>query len=577
MPLELEGPRFGPRRCQPFAERRRLPNPAALAHYRCAMDYDLLIRNGVVVDGSGAPRFAADLAIRKGTVAALIDPAESDSVAAENEIDARGLVVAPGFIDLHSHSDWIAPLPEHGGILKPFLMQGVTTFVGGNCGFSIAPVRRVSYPLLDESSQMLCEHPLHWQWESVAELGAHFRRSGLALNVAHLAGHGSIRLCVMGVNPGAPSADELAAMRAMLEQAMADGAVGMSTGLGYFPGMIAKPAELTALAEVAGAAGGILTSHLRAYSVRSLLFDDATPHNLLAIREMASVAKSAHVPLQISHLIFVGRRTWPTVTEALAEIEQFRNDRLDIGFDTFPYTGGNTTIRVIFPAWAQDHLMHHLNSADGWKRLHESFQPLMRFIGQSGQLLWAVKPELREFEGKWFGEIADAMKLDPAEAWLTIARESGGRARVLLHEYSGAEDDEHALRTAMAHPLNAFEMDTILTSHGHNNPASYGTYPRILGHYVRELGLLSLEGAIHKFTGMAAQRMRLAGRGLIRPGFAADLAIFDPDRIAGPADFREADRAPVGVEHVLVNGQAVVSRGKWCGDGVKAGQWLTRG
>ncbi|HEY6393844.1 MAG TPA: D-aminoacylase [Candidatus Binataceae bacterium] len=541
------------------------------------MEYDLLIRNGTVIDGSGAARFKADVAIENGAIAAVIESAQAPSSTAARELDASGAIVAPGFIDIHSHSDWIAPIPEHASILKPFLMQGVTTFVGGNCGFSTAPVRHGRTAMLDESGRMLSERKFEWNWQEVSEFGAHLKRQGLALNVAHLAGHGSIRLSVMGADAGEPSPEQLRAMRAMLERAMADGAVGLSTGLGYFPGMIAKPAELAAMAEVAGAAGGILTSHLRAYSVRSVMYSSDTPHNLLAVREMMEVARAARVPLQISHLIFVGRQTWDTVGEVLADIERARNEGLDVAFDTFPYTLGNTTIRVIFPAWSQTNLEELLDSKEGWQRLRETFRPLAPFIHDSAQLMWAVKPELAHYEGKFFGEIADAMKLDPIDAYLTIARESGTRARVLLHLYSGDDSDEHALRAAMAHPLNLFEMDTILTSHGHDNPASYGTYPKVLGHYVRELGLLSLENAVHKFTGMAAARMRLKNRGLVRTGYAADLCVFDPGTISCDADYRAPKLRPHGIEHVLVNGRSVVDSGRWCGDGVLAGQWLTRG
>ncbi len=540
------------------------------------MEYDLIVRGGTVIDGSGAPGSRLDVAIKDRRIADLIAPAESAKASVRREIDAHGMIVAPGFIDLHSHSDWVAPIPEHAAILKPFLMQGVTTFVGGNCGFSVAPIRRERSRMLDESGQMLSERKFDWSWQEVSEFGAHLKRQGLALNVAHLAGHGSIRLCVMGGDPGEPSAEQLREMQAMLERAMADGAVGLSTGLGYFPGMIAKPDELAAMARVAGAAGGVLTSHLRAYSTRSLFFQSEVHHNLLAVREMIDVARQARVPLQISHLIFVGRRTWPTAGEILADIEHAKNDGLDVAFDTFPYTCGNTTIRVIFPAWSQNHLEELLDSSDGWARLRDGFQPLRSFIAQGVQLMWAVKPELAHFEGKFFGEIADAMKLDPVEAYLTIARESGTRARVLNHLYSGDDRDEEALRAAMSHRLNAFEMDTILTSHGHHNPASFGTYPRILGYYVRELGLLTLESAIYKMAGMAAERMRLRDRGLLRKGFAADLCIFNPQTIGCAADSRMPNREPVGIEHVVVNGQSVIDKGKWTGDGVLAGEWLTR-
>jgi N-acyl-D-amino-acid deacylase len=540
------------------------------------MEYDLLVRNGTIIDGSGAARRRADVAIKDRRIAAILEPTEGAQASADRVIDARGMIVAPGFIDLHSHSDWIAPIPEHGSILRPFLMQGVTTFVGGNCGFSVAPVHLGKTRMLDASGQMLSERKLDWKWNSVAEYGAHLTRQGLALNVAHLAGHGSIRLSVMGASAADPSAEELRAMNAMLEGAMADGAVGLSTGLGYFPGMIAKPAELAAMARVCAAAGGVLTSHLRAYSTRSLFFSSSIDHNLLAVREMVSVAREARVPLQISHLIFVGRRTWSTVNEILADIEQAKNDGVDVAFDTFPYTCGNTTIRIIFPAWSQNGLEELLDSTDGWARLSAGFQPLKPFIHDTVQLMWAVKPELKQFEGMFFGEIAEAMKLDPVEAYLTIARESGTRARVLIHLYSGDDSDENALRTAMSHHLNAFEMDTILTSSGHNNPASFGTYPRILGYYVRELGMLSLEDAIHKMTGMAAERMHLGGRGYVRAGAAADFCIFDPATVGCAADARRPNLEPTGIAHVIVNGRSVVAEGKWCGDGVMAGQWLTR-
>src|SRR5260221_5704926 len=434
------------------------------------MEYDVVVRNGVVVDGSGKPRFLADLALKDRKIAALIDPGDAASASAAREIDATGLAVAPGFIDLHSHSDWVLPVADHGQILKPFLLQGVATVVGGNCGFSVAPVMRGRQRMLDESGRLCAERKFDWLWDDVAGFAAHLKRQGLALNVAHLAGHGSIRLSVMGADAGDPSEEQLRAMQAMVESAMADGAVGLSCGLGYFPGMIAKPAELAALARVAAAANGVLTSHLRAYSERSLFFDSRTPHNILAVREMANVAREAGVPLQVSHLIFVGRRTWETVDETLAEIELHRDSGVDIAFDTFPYTCGNTTIRIIFPAWSQTGLEALLDSADGWTKLKESFRPLSAFIAESIQLMWAVKPELKYLEGKFFGAIADELKVDPIDAYLTIARESETRGRVLIHLYSGDDADEHALRSAMAHPLNLFEMDTILTSHGHHNP-----------------------------------------------------------------------------------------------------------
>jgi N-acyl-D-amino-acid deacylase len=540
------------------------------------MDYELVIRRGLLVDGSGAAGVRRDVAIKDGKIAALLDPADVASANVAHTIDARGRVVAPGFIDPHSHSDWVAPIPEHASILKPFVMQGVTTFVGGNCGFSIAPIRRERTPMLNESGRLCAEREFDWRWERVSELGTHLRSQGLALNVAHLAGHGSIRLSVMGASAAEPAPEQLRAMQAMVEQAMGDGAVGLSCGLGYFPGMIAKPAELAALASVVGAAGGIFTSHLRAYSTRSLFFDSREPHNILAVREMAEVARSARVSFQVSHLIFVGRRTWSVVDETLAEIERLKNHGVDLTFDTFPYTCGNTTVRVIFPSWSQTGLEGLLDSTEGWAKLRDGFKPLGAFIAESIQLMWANNPKLRHLEGKYFGQIAETLGLDPIDAYLTVTRESATRGRVLIHLYSGDEQDEQALQSAMRHPLNLFEMDTILTSSGHHNPASFGTYPRILGHYVRELGLLSLEQAVHKATGMPAERMRLKDRGLIKPGYGADIVVFDPATIGSAADSASPAQDPVGIEHVLINGRAMIADSRWCGDGVLAGQWLTR-
>jgi N-acyl-D-amino-acid deacylase len=556
---------------------RIAPLPAMLAgDDNPAMDYDLIIAGGTVIDGSGAARFRADVAVRNRKIAALIDPAESAAAHAPRTIDASGKIVAPGFIDLHSHSDWVVPIPEHREILRPFLAQGVTTIVGGNCGFSTAPILAERRPLLDESGQLCTERKLEWSWSDVAGYRKHLERQGLALNVAHLAGHGSIRLSVMGMETADPSDEQLRAMQSMVERAMADGAIGVSCGLGYFPGMIARTRELGALGRVAGAAGGIMTAHLRAYTTRSLFFDSREPHNILAVREMAQVAREANVALQVSHLIFVGRRTWAVVDETIAEIERWRDGGVDIAFDTFPYTCGNTTIRVIFPAWSQTGLEELLDSHDGWSRLRDGFRPLAALIAESIQLMWANNPAMRRFEGKFFGEIAAELGLDPIEAYLTIAKESATRARVLIHLYSGDDADEHALRTAMSHPLNLFEMDTILTSHGHANPASYGTYPRIIGHYVRDVGLMTLENAIHKSTGFAADRMKLRDRGRIAIGCAADVVVFDAQRVGCDADAINPARNPVGIEYVLVNGREMVRAGAWCGDEAMPGEFLTR-
>jgi N-acyl-D-amino-acid deacylase len=264
----------------------------------------------------------------------------------------------------------------------------------------------------------------------------------------------------------------------------------------------------------------------------------------------------------------VGRRTWPTVDAAIADIEAAQARGLDVAFDAFPYTAGNTTIRVVYPPWAQHDLPQNLDSALVRLRIRTELKVLRRLIGidvSDIQLLHAVEPSLAHLEGRRFDEIGELLGRDPLDAYFHVTRASGARARVMLFQYSGGAGDEHALRDTMAHPLNAIETDTILTSRGHHNPASFGTFPRLLGHYSRDLGLIPLATAIHKSTGLPAERARLSRRGLLREGFAADVVVFDPATIAGPADFAAPAAPPRGIEAVLMNGVGVVAAGRRTG------------
>lgn len=536
------------------------------------MRCETVIRGGAVYDGSGAPPVQAALGIDGGRIVAVARDGDAASLDGATVVDASGLAVAPGFIDLHSHSDWILPHHDHATILAPLLEQGITTIVTGNCGFSPAPVEPRSARLLDEGSELVRDRPLAFEWRTHREFLDRLAAAPLALNVAHLAGHGSIRLAVMGDRFEPARDDDVAAMSEWVREAMEAGCIGLSTGLGYAPGMFATAAELTALAKVAAEYGALFTSHVRAYSWISPFFSLAPvgwrAHNLRAIDEILAVAGGAGARLQISHLIFVGRATWRTQRDAIVAIERACDAGLDVAFDTFPYTAGNTTIRVVYPPWAQHGLPDNLGSWLVRTRLRTELRLLRRLIGidvSDIQLLHAVEPSLAHLEGRRFDEIGQLLGMDPLDAYFHVTRASGAKARVMLFQYSGSADDEHALRDTLAHPLNAIETDTILTSRGHHNPASFGTFPRFLGHYARELGLVSLATAVHKATGLPAARARLAGRGLVREGYAADLVVFDPATIAGPADFDTPAARPRGIAHVLVNGSAVVTDGRYGG------------
>jgi N-acyl-D-amino-acid deacylase len=362
---------------------------------------------------------------------------------------------------------------------------------------------------------------------------------------------------------------------------MEAGCFGLSTGLGYAPGMFARPRELTALAAEVAAHGGLFTSHLRAYSWISPFFP-VNPlrwqaHNLRAIDEILAVGSAAKARVQISHLIFVGRGTWKTQRRAITAIERARDAGLDVAFDTFPYTAGNTTIRVVYPGWAQHDLADNVAKPSTRRRLRRELgiaRRLLQLELSDFQLLWAGTPGLAEFEGLRFDEIGRALGIDPFDAYFHVTRESRAKARVMLFQYSGDGDTEDALRDTMAHPLNSIETDTILTTRGHHNPASFGTFPKFLGYYSREQRLVSLAAAIHKMTGLPASRLGLRDRGVIREGAAADITVFDAERVAGPADFAAPDRRPVGIAHVLLNGAPVVRDGRY--DGACHGRMLRR-
>ena len=546
------------------------------------MRCETVIRGGDVFDGSGAPAVRASLGIDGGQVVAVARDGDAASLDGATVLDATGLAVAPGFIDLHSHSDWILPQSDHGEILAPLLEQGVTTIVTGNCGFSPAPVEPAGARLLDEGSELVRDRPLAFEWRTHREFLDRLASAPLALNVAHLAGHGSIRLAVMGDRFEPARDDDVAAMATWVREAMDAGCIGLSTGLGYAPGMFAAPDELAALGRIVAEYDGLLTSHVRAYSWVSPFFSlnpiGWRAHNLRALDEILAVGHGAGARLQISHLIFVGRATWRTQRDAITAVERARDDGLDVAFDTFPYTAGNTTIRVVYPPWAQHDLPHNLASRFVRARLRAEMRVLRRLIGIDLcdiQLLHAVDPTYAGLEGRRFDEIGKLLDRDPIDAYFAVTRASAAKARVMLFQYSGSADDEHALRDTLVHPLNAIETDTILTKSGHHNPASFGTFPRFLGHYSRDLGLVSLATAIHKATGLPAARARLHGRGVVREGGAADLVVFDPATIAGPADFDAPTASPRGIRDVLMNGVAVVTAGRRTG--AQPGILLRRG
>ena len=530
------------------------------------MQGTLKLSGGMLIDGTGAPRVRADVAIADGRIRALGD---LGALEAARTIDCTGRVVAPGFIDIHSHSDWLLPDADHGRLVEPFVRQGVTTLVAGNCGFSPAPISARSREAARGASRLLHDGSLDPDFATMASFLDALEQGGVALNIAQLVGHGTVRSAVTGpLESAAPTPEQLAAMERLVEEALDAGCAGISTGLGYAPGIFAGEAELAAFAKMASRRGRLFTSHLKAYSWASGVYahdPKQDPHNLAAIREILRVARAAEARLQISHLIFVGCHTWPNHGEALQLIEYAHRDGLDVAFDAFPYTAGNTTCAVIFPAALLPKLEEVLRDPAqlaGLARFAEVAFEAIGFGLPDIQLMHCDVPEWNHLDGLRIPEAAARVGMEPFEFYARLTVASRRNARVLNHTYSGDAGDEDALRAVLAHPLCTIETDTILTDQGHQNPASFGTFPRVLSTYVRA-GLFSLEEAVRKMTGAAAERLGWRDRGVVRLGAAADLVVFDPARLRDTASFEAPACAPEGIEYVLVNGEPVIDAGRY--------------
>lgn len=549
------------------------------------MHCDYLIKNGIIVDGSGRPAFEGSLAITAGRITALLHNQDDLSALEKNSIkviDAAGLVVSPGFIDMHSHADWVLPLSDHSSTLAPLLEQGITTVVGGNCGYSTAPLAPRS-PYLDlvaSESEFLADKPLNFEWSTMASFFEHLEQQGLALNLAMLAGHGNLRLSMFGQPDACPGEQGFTEMVWSAGEALKEGACGISLGLGYSPGIFSDISELEKFAVCAREHDRLLTVHLKAYTKLSGAFPlkllGNRPHNIRALEEMIDLARRTGVKMQISHLLFVGRRTWPLADHCLELIENAVAEGVDLAFDSFPYSCGNTTIYIAYPTWFRDNIEKNFQSKTARLRVKFEIGLISSQLGfglEDIQILWGGTPELDQYNGLFFDEIARQMGTSIIEAYLQVSEKSKGKTLCLLHKYNGEESNMSVLDRVVCHPLNMVETDTILTTRGLQNPSSFGTFPRVIQRYCKEMSRLSLEEAIAKMTAKPAGRFGLNDRGLIAEGNWADLTIFDYEEIADNTTLRELENRPSGIKHVLLNGAEVVRNGILV-EGVKAGQAL---
>ncbi|GAA0926371.1 D-aminoacylase [Pseudonocardia zijingensis] len=509
---------------------------------------DLVIAGGTVVDGTGAPERVADVGITAGRVDAVAAPGTLDGT----RIDADGLVVCPGFIDLHSHADF--SVTGHPGA-DTAVTQGVTTLVTGNCGWSPFPVGDLAE--LRAASAFL-KGELDWTWTDAAGYADAVDAARPAVNLALQVGHSALRLAAMGGAERAPSADELERMGTLLAEAAVQGVWGFSTGLIYAPGAYGDAAEVTALARVAAAHGLLYSTHMR--NEADALLD--------AVREAVATARETGVRLEISHLKVMGRTNHGAVTEALAIIDAARIEGVDVACDVYPYTASSTTLTSRLPAWALDggveRMLERLADGPTRERVAAGLRERMaRDVDPEGVVIADLPPgPFTAARGRSVADIARDLGTDPADAALRVLAGHRGAVSIVNHAMAAAD-----VRTVLRHPASSVASDgweLRPDGPGRPHPRSFGTFTKVLGPHVRD-GDLPLAAAVHKMTGLPAARLGMTDRGVLRPGAVADVAVLDPATVTDRSTYDDPWQLSTGVQHVLVAGDQVLSDGALTG------------
>lgn len=523
--------------------------------------YDILLRGGRVLDGAANSDFPSDVAIQSGRIAAMGKLAAYE---ARVEVDVAGLVVAPGFIDVHSHSD---ALPFSSDPLPAKILQGVTTEITGNCGTSPFPLNPTTRDALrDHQGAPFAELP--YDWTRLAGYVNRLEAVGPVSNVAPLVGHNAVRAAVLGFDNRAPTGDELLAMQRLVDEAVQDGAAGLSSGLIYAPGVYSETPELIALATILRGSGRPYATHVRGET-----------HNLfVALDEALAIGESAGVPVQVSHLKAAGKPNFGRAGEILGRLEAARAGGLEVTGDIYPYDAGSGKLAAVLPPWCHeggiDALLRRLDHPESRDQLAREFRDglpgWVNLVGAAGwDNIWISSVDRSpEFLGKSLQAIADERGIDPTAALCDVLLEDGGRPTMMLRMM-----DEQDVRQLTAHPLVMIGSDAIITR-GRPHPRTWGTYPRVLGLYARELGLFSVAEAVRKMTSYPAQKFGLFDRGLVRPGLWADLVVFDPLTVRDRATEADPEQSALGMPHVLVNGQFAVRDGTYTG--ARAGKVLLR-
>lgn len=476
----------------------------------------ILIKGGLVIDGSGKRGFEADVLI-SGQKIHAVGNLEAEETADAEVIDASGLVVSPGFIDIHAHADFAL---LQNGAASHKIMQGVTTEIVGNCGTGPAPANDAVKEYFDSFLQYMFGPIETSGLSTVADYFGVLEERGLAINTAYYVPHGIVRMFVMGMESREPEPEELEQMKDLVRRGMEDGAIGISTGLIYPPGLFAKTDELIELAKVVAEFDGIYASHIR----------DESAKLAESMAEAIEIGEKAGTRIQIAHHKAHGKANWGTVSESIRLIEEARERGVDITTDQYPYTASSTVLAAVL-------------SED-------------RDVDPADVLIAATKYD-HSLEGKTLADVIAASEKEPEEAVYDFMAAEEGAVTVVI--FAMCEED---ITTVMRHPTTFIGSDGIELDTGKPHPRVYGTFPRVLGRYVREKEILSLEEAVSKMTSLPAKKLRLKDRGLLKEEMFADVTVFDANTIIDKATFQEPHRYPDGIRHVIVNGSFAVRDGK---------------
>jgi len=509
----------------------------------------ILLKNPTIYDGTGSDGYVSDILIDGDRIAEIRPGINAPDA---RVIDCAGLAAAPGFIDIHAHSEF-SLLVEPAAPSK--IMQGVTTEVSGNCGLSAAPLTGFAAKARQKD---LAELGITQDWQDMREFFSRMESVKPALNFATYCGHGNLRACVMGYEDRTPTEDEFRTMESLLAETMEAGALGLSTGLIYPPGVYSKTDELIRLSRVAAKHGGVYSSHMR--SEGNQLIE--------SIEEAIRIGREAGIPVQISHLKTAGQHNWHKLPSVIETIEKARAEGVDVTADRYPYTAASTDLDAILPAWTYEggavEELKRLRDKDTRARIRAEVMAEHPDADYWSRVLIAsvVTDANRGLEGKTMAEAAQMRGMAPVDALFDILIEEEVRPQAIY--FSMSEDN---LRTLLRQSWMMIGSDstarglTGVTRQGKPHPRGFGSFPRVLGRYVREEGVLTMPAAVRKMTAMPAGRLGLAGRGAIKVGNYSDIAVFNDKLVGDRATFEDPYQSPMGIRHIMVNGRMAVEDG----------------